>query len=580
MKGLFYTLILLIFLMFGNTLYAQELLPINKSEFVQKIPERKIAYSKIKEANKLYAKGLGYVGKCLDLLLEAYDTNSESPQLNYNIGICYLINGPKDKALSYMLKADSLQANLRSDVHFFIGLAYQYQNKFGEAIVQFKMNQELIQQSNESISKELMNLCNKHIDECRNGKIFIKQIGAEKIELLSGNVNTKYDEFNPFVFSGNFYFSSRRGIESQDQRSVQDNKFYEKIYKAKLTDGVLGKSIALNTKFDKKSNVALLSKYLNNQFVVYADNSGNGNLFYADKRNDKWRYFKPVSFINEKSSRESSASFTDDGKEVYFVSNRKGGFGECDIYFSSRDDEGKWSRPMNIGAEINTEYDEGDVFVTSDGKELYFSSKGHNSMGGYDIFKCNREENNRWGKPENLGFPINSTDNDITFFKDKLGVFYFASERSGGLGGFDIYRQKQKTEPLVVNEEKPVEKKTTASVEKKMITPIATIVIDPPSKLIEKPEKQELALEAFVYRVQIAASHKEMGTVELFKRYKGGDVIEHLFVGGWHRYTIGGFNTYEEAAKYKDSCGVPDAFVVLFKGDYRIGFTHRTGAVK
>jgi len=428
MKGFYTTLILLIFVMLQIHVYAQELLPVDKSEFVQKKAERKAVYLKIKEANKLYNSGLGYVTESLGLMLEAYDVNPENPQLNYNIGICYLIDGPKIKALPYLLKVDSLQENLSRDVHFFIGMVYQYQNEFSQAIVHFKMNLELIQQNHEKNTQDLVELCLKHIEECRNGKLLLDEQNISKVELLSNKVNTKFDEFNPYQYAGNLYFSSRRGIEGQDQRSVRDSKFYEKIYKVSLSDKLADKSIVVDNKFDKKSNYAFLSKYMNDRFVVYSDNSGNGDFFFAEKRKDKWKYIEPITFINEESSRESSACFTDDGKEVYFVSDRKGGFGECDIYYCSLNKKGKWSKPINIGGQINTEYDEGDVFVSSDGMELYFSSKGHNTMGGYDIFKCERNANKTWGMPVNMGFPINSTDNDITYFKDKSGVFYFASE--------------------------------------------------------------------------------------------------------------------------------------------------------
>lgn len=121
-----------------------------------------------------------------------------------------------------------------------------------------------------------------------------------------------------------------------------------------------------------------------------------------------------------------------------------------------------------------------------------------------------------------------------------------------------------------------------------MLVPVVakTVVVpDIPAKqqsgVIEEIKmKEELVQEDFVYRVQIAASKREMGPTDLFERYKGGDVIEHLYVEGWHKYTIGGFPTFEEAAKYRDTCGVHDAFVVIFKGGYRLGIAKKTGGVK
>lgn len=319
-------------------------------------------------------------------------------------------------------------------------------------------------------------------------------------------------------------------------------------------------------------NSALLSKFGDNQFVFYNSNSGAGDLFFAEKVKDKWKIGKAIKFINEKDSRESSASVPQSGDEIYFVSNRKGGFGECDIYYCKKESESKWSKPMNIGGDINTEYDEGDVFISADGTKLFFSSKGHNTMGGYDIFKCDRQESGVWGKPQNLGCPINSSDNDITYSEDQDGVFYFASERSGGKGGFDIYCQKI-PEPVI--EEVIVEE---AIAEPVIEIPVTIPVVSVKSEAIaitKTPERQELVEEDFVYRVQIAAARKEMEPKDIFNRYKGGEVIDHLFVEAWHKYTIGEFSTFKEAAKFRDSCGVKDAFVVLFKGGYRLGIARR-----
>ncbi len=127
---------------------------------------------------------------------------------------------------------------------------------------------------------------------------------------------------------------------------------------------------------------------------------------------------------------------------VYFSSNREGTMGGGDIFVLRKKPDGEWGEALNIGDIINTEYDESFPTLTSDGKKLYFASKGHNSMGGYDLFYSTWDENsNNWGKPQNIGYPINTVydDKTISFTKDQKHI-YISTNRKGGFGGMDIYR--------------------------------------------------------------------------------------------------------------------------------------------
>ncbi|WP_321308997.1 tetratricopeptide repeat protein [Marinifilum fragile] len=572
-------------LTFYTSVQAQYFLNVKKSEYLEGAEERKSAYKKILHAVEFGQKGKGLVSQAIPLLKEAYQLNSKNAELNYNLGVCYLISGPRNEASPYLESAQKLNADISEDIHFLLGMAHQYRNDFDKAIVQFKINIELIRQNNYKDKQELIELSEKRIGECKNGKRLLNSKSDVEIELMK-DVNSVYDEFNPVWAEKVFYFSSRRGKE-KDARSLEDQKFYEKIFGKDASGSIY--NISVNT--SGKSNFALMS-FNEGTPIIYLGGEGNGDMYFAKLLKDKWGKGKALKFINESNSRESSVCLCSNGSEIYFVSDRKGGFGNCDIYYCLKDEDGKWSKPVNIGGDINTEFDEGDVFVTKDGRGLYFSSKGHNSIGGYDIFKCERKESGEWGRPQNMGFPINSTDNDITYFEDETGRFYFASERSGGVGGFDIYREKEIIEkieePDILVKQARIQKVPNELENEKILVPVAakTVVVpDIPTK--QQPEvieeikmKEELVQEDFVYRVQIAACKREMGPTGLFERYKGGGVIEHLYVEGWHKYTIGGFPTFEEAAKYRDACGVQDAFVVIFKGGYRLGIAKKTGGVK
>lgn len=571
MIGKFTLTVFLCFLFFSGNVLGQDLLPVKKSEFVAGKSTRKPAFEKIKEANVFYEKGIGYAAQSLQLFLSANELNGTIPELNYNIGLCYLIAGPRAEALPYLLSAQSMHPNLKEDIHFLIALAYKYQYNFSESIIHFKMNKELIEQNHYKEQRELLSIIEKHIQECRNAKFLIDNMNGPKVAVLAGKVNSEFDEFNPQILEGDLFFSSRRGI-NEEARSAEDQKYFEKLFKSSKIEQLWNQVTQEENNLGKNINYTLLTRFDERQFVFYNSKSGSGDLFWAERVKNKWKLGKGLNFINEKYSRESSASIPKSGNEIYFVSNRKGGFGACDIYYCKKDSKSKWSKPVNIGGDINTEYDEGDVFISADGSKLFFSSKGHNNMGGYDIFLCERLASGDWGKPKNLGFPLNSVDNDITYSEDENGDFYFASDRSGGKGGFDIYCEKQ-FEPAgeeVLVEKDPV---VVEIPEPKIEVPVS-VSLDP-IKVGASAMKQELVEEDFVYRVQIAASRKEMDSNEIYKRYTGEDVIEHLFVENWHKYTIGRFLDYKEAARYRDHCGVKDAFVVLFKGGYRLGIARK-----
>jgi len=139
---------------------------------------------------------------------------------------------------------------------------------------------------------------------------------------------------------------------------------------------------------------------------------------------------------------ETSACFTSNSDEFYFSSERPGGFGGKDIYCIKKLPDGRWALPYNLGKTINTAYDEDAPFLHPDGVTLYFSSKGHNTMGDYDVFKSMLDkETSQFSKPENLEYPINDVNNDIFFVLSVDGQRgYYSSVKAESFGGSDIYQ--------------------------------------------------------------------------------------------------------------------------------------------
>jgi hypothetical protein len=160
----------------------------------------------------------------------------------------------------------------------------------------------------------------------------------------------------------------------------------------------------------------------------------------SSNKDGSWEKPESINNINSK-FRESSASITEDGTLLIFSSDRPEGFGGTDLYYSRKELDGDWTTPENIGGYINTKFDEDGPFIHPDGNKLYFSSKGHNTMGGFDIFYSEfLEEKNRWTRPRNMGYPVNSPDDDVFFIWSVDGErAYFSSERADTYGNTDIY---------------------------------------------------------------------------------------------------------------------------------------------
>jgi outer membrane protein OmpA-like peptidoglycan-associated protein/tetratricopeptide (TPR) repeat protein len=186
---------------------------------------------------------------------------------------------------------------------------------------------------------------------------------------------------------------------------------------------------------DNKTLYYTLCKYLPNKTYYNCD------ICYSEFKNGAWTAIESISNrVNLPDSWESQPSITSDGKTLYFVSDREGGFGGYDIYKTEKDDQGEWGHPVNLGPKINTPGNEKSPFIHTDSQTLYFSSDGHMGLGGYDIFFAKLNEDGSWQDPVNIGYPINSYEDDVGFFVSTDGHYgYFASNKFEGVGGWDLY---------------------------------------------------------------------------------------------------------------------------------------------
>lgn len=453
----------------GDVPFEKQYFKDNKSEF--------------KEALDHYERGLGnYTGEgtktgypnteeALKEFKIAYDFNPNSSQLNLMMGICYLYSNHKYNSLQYLEKAKKLNPQVDPEIDFLIGNAFQIQYKFDEAIANYEYFRKTLDQK--SAADKIFEV-NKKIEECKNGKKLVENPERVWIDNLGKNINSAHAEYAPLIATdeSSIFFTARRPDTEGGGKDPTDNEYFEDIYRAEFVNGAwtLSKNIGKEVNGSSHDATAGLSPDGNTLFI-YDGASGLGDIFITHYIDGKWTKREDLGkTVNDKKAHESSASISFDGKTLYFVSDREGGIGGHDIYFSVWDEvKQKWGEAQNIGPVINTKYDETGVFIHPDGKTMYFSSKGHTSMGGYDIF-YSTFENGVWTTPVNIGYPVNSPDDDVHFVVSASGrTGYYASFQEEGLGEKDIYKVTflgPEKEPLLNTEDnliasiaKPVQEK-------------------------------------------------------------------------------------------------------------------------
>jgi len=273
-----------------------------------------------------------------------------------------------------------------------------------------------------------------------------------KIKNLGKPLNSAFSDFAPVISAdGSFMiFTSRRPVTEKEIQKKKESK--ENVYSARYDTTTKKwtevKRLGELVNQPEKHNSAIALSNDGQTMLLYRGDEGNGDIYQSTLKGDEWS--EPIKLpepINNADYQETSASFSPDGKTIYFVSNREGGKGGKDMWFCTQDKNSKWGKAKNLGSTINTKEDEEGVFIHPDGKTLYFSSKGHNSIGGYDIFKSTFENLSagqtvgKWTKPINLGKPINTPDDDVYFVITADGkTGYYASAKTGGIGEKDIYQ--------------------------------------------------------------------------------------------------------------------------------------------
>ncbi len=253
---------------------------------------------------------------------------------------------------------------------------------------------------------------------------------------LGDSINSKALEYFPsLTIDGSKMIFTRR----------QDND--EDFYESNFQDGHWSKAIPVGGKINTNFNEGAQNISQDGQWLIftgcnYPEGQGSCDLYIAYKtKNGSWTEPENMGAIINTDFWESSPSLSPDKKDLYFSSNQPGGFGGRDIWVSHRQSNGKWGRPVNLGPVINTTADEGCPFIHADNQTLYFNSNGHMGYGMTDLFFSKKIDDSTWSKPENLGYPINTIDDEGSLIVASDGkTAYYASERSDSRGGLDLYK--------------------------------------------------------------------------------------------------------------------------------------------
>lgn len=393
------------------------------------------------QGNKSLADAQRYFGiknyeQALPLYLEAIKSGVKDPSAFYQAGICY----QKSQDLNEQVKAIPLfEEALKDGKTAPVSLNFELADLY--------LKNEQVQKASESLSKyksltkadkKAQAEADRLIQVCHNAMALMSVPRDFKVHPFSGLINSKYTEYNPVV-SADESVMAFTALRPNTGKTRSGDKFIEEIYISYNQSGSWTEPKIVTVASDYNVGTAGISADGQKMIIFIGGIDDPGSLFQIIKSGEGWS--KPSILANTINSKylESTASITPDGKVIYFASNRQGGMGGLDIWKIEMKSAGVWTAPVNLGPEINTKDNEDAPFIHPDQKTLFFTSDGHNTIGGRDIFQT-KLINNKWLNPENMGYPVNTTANDNYFTMIADGTrAYFSSDRKGGQGAQDIY---------------------------------------------------------------------------------------------------------------------------------------------
>jgi hypothetical protein len=398
---------------------------------------RKGTAKTIKDADRLIEINDYY--NALKLYKQAWQSDSSSAELSYKIGLCmYNLRTMREASFPYFRKAQKFGYEKAS---YYLGTLYHLQSQFEEALNSYNRYMD--------IPKYEREISDPDVERMKASALIAMEMVRHPVSAVVQNmgstINSPYPDYSPLITKdGNtLIFTSRREGSSGNLTDAY-NDYFEDVYVSKKQNGQWTKPASIGENINTSTHDASVT-FSPAQTALYiyrtSEDLTSGDIYISKLKSHIWT--EPVkleSEINTEDGWEASGSITQDSSVFYFSSNRPGGYGGKDLYRVVKLPNGKWSKALNLGPEVNTPYDDDAPFIHADNKTLYFSSRGHTTMGGYDIFRTRLLADGSWSFPENLGYPVNSVDDDIYLVLSPDGTQgYYSSTRPEGLGQTDIY---------------------------------------------------------------------------------------------------------------------------------------------
>lgn len=367
----------------------------------------------------------------------------------YKLGRCHLESGIETELAVFYLKRavkntsknynpnSPMEQNVPESAYFYLGRAYHLINKFDKAITYYEKCAIILGRKHE-LQPEIA----RHLGMCSFGKVQIVNKLNVEVKNLAKGINSEYNEYGP-VLSGDesiLIFSSQRK-EAKGNDKDNESKYKEDIYISYAENQTWSIpepiSTAINTSM---AEIASSISPDGQELFIFRDDNDKGDLYHSYFMGDDWSKPEPLKGGVNGESWDAQAAISSDGQVLYFVSDRKGGYGGKDIYRCKRLPNGDWAKADNLGPQINTRYDEVTPFLHPNGSILFFSSNGHQTIGGLDIFFSELDDKDGFGQVINVGYPINSTADDNYYSLNTEGkIAHFSSVTNSGQGASDIY---------------------------------------------------------------------------------------------------------------------------------------------
>ncbi len=368
-----------------------------------------------------------------------YAAMPDNASIAFRLGLCYLnIEGSKNLAIEYLEKASQKltgkyrEGSLRQteapyEALFFLGDAYRINYMFEKAKDAYNRYRQTL------LASDLPNIMfiEQQIAACNNAPAIMATPVKFVAEEVDDIINDANDNFFPVVSPDG------KSIAYMTSMKFYDAIMFSRVVRNEWTPPV---NITPELQSDGDHYVSCLANG-NTVMILSKDDNINSDIWSSRFDGTRWEPARKLKKEINTKYWEAHGFITEDGSTLIFASDRPGGFGGLDLYVSKLGSDGEWGMPVNMGPEVNTPFNEDRPFLTNGGKMLFFASQGHYNMGGYDIFRSEMQYNGLWSTPQNLGYPLNSPDDNIFFCPAENGKAGYMSMtgRDGGAGRSDIY---------------------------------------------------------------------------------------------------------------------------------------------